>query len=205
MGIVTNSVKDLGTANKIPKTNLNFINNLKSKYKDIFQPQSTNANPIIKQSGILAISSINQNLKPNNLYVLDIYDLDEKLNLEMHTVKEKYCTLDYIFLCFLLGNDFMPHFPSLNIRTNGIEILIEHYKLYCTDKIIKNDTINWCQLKKIIKKLAENEKELFIQEHIKRSKLAVNLKRKPLDKESHLMNKPLYKRKILMIHVNSIK
>ena len=140
--------------------------------------------------------SINSNISPDKNYVLDIFELAKKINFKMSDNEMLDCINDYIFICFFLGNDFMPHFPSLNIRTNGIEILIEHYKLYCTDKIIKNDTINWCQLKKIIKKLAENEKELFIQEHVKRSKLAVNLKRKPLDKESHLMNKPVYNRDI---------
>ena len=35
---------------------------------------------------------------------------------------------DYIFLCFFLGNDFLPHFPALNIRTGGTDKLINAYK-----------------------------------------------------------------------------
>lgn len=34
---------------------------------------------------------------------------------------------DYIFMCFLLGNDFVPHSPTLSIRSGGIKRLIEHY------------------------------------------------------------------------------
>ena len=35
---------------------------------------------------------------------------------------------DYIFLCFLLGNDFIHHIPSLNLRYDGYNILINTYK-----------------------------------------------------------------------------
>ena len=34
---------------------------------------------------------------------------------------------DYIFLCFLLGNDFVKHIFSLNIRYNGLEQLLIEY------------------------------------------------------------------------------
>ncbi len=36
---------------------------------------------------------------------------------------------DYIFICFLLGNDFVNHLPSLSLRYNGYDALIETYKM----------------------------------------------------------------------------
>ena len=72
---------------------------------------------------------------------------------------------DYIFICFLLGNDFLPHFPALNIRLNGFTILLECYKkMFGTnDFLIANNTINWHNFKKYIKAIAEHE-EKFIKE-----------------------------------------
>ena len=72
---------------------------------------------------------------------------------------------DYIFICFLLGNDFLPHFPALNIRLNGFTILLECYrKLFGTnDFLITNNAINWHNFKKYIKAIAEHE-ETFIKE-----------------------------------------
>lgn len=34
---------------------------------------------------------------------------------------------DYIFLCFMLGNDFIEHLPSLIIRENGVNIITKYY------------------------------------------------------------------------------
>jgi 5'-3' exonuclease len=36
-------------------------------------------------------------------------------------------TLDYIVLCFLLGNDFLEHIPSLSIKENGVNALVNCY------------------------------------------------------------------------------
>jgi 5'-3' exonuclease len=34
---------------------------------------------------------------------------------------------DFIFLCYLLGNDFLPHIPSIDIKKNGLDFLLDCY------------------------------------------------------------------------------
>jgi 5'-3' exonuclease len=88
------------------------------------------------------IKSINSELEPNANYVIDIPELTKTITLDMNNGKEltslqqKNRIYDYIFLCFFLGNDFMPHFPAINIRTGGIDKMLNAYKatIGCTEE-----------------------------------------------------------------------
>lgn len=35
---------------------------------------------------------------------------------------------DFVLLCFIIGNDFLPSLPGFEIRMGGIDILLEFYK-----------------------------------------------------------------------------
>lgn len=116
------------------------------------------------------IQSINADLEPNASYVLDIPELSKIITLDMNngvelsTLQQKNRIYDYIFLCFFLGNDFMPHFPSVNIRTGGVDKMLQAYRATIgntNDNLTDGKIIYWKNVRKLVKFLADNEEENF--------------------------------------------
>lgn len=76
---------------------------------------------------------------------------------------------DLIFICFLLGNDFLPHFISIDIHKEGLDILIDIY-INCIIKmkttLIEIDNgkviINNVFFKMLIKEMSDIESNFFI-------------------------------------------
>jgi 5'-3' exonuclease len=116
------------------------------------------------------IKSINSELEPDSNYLLDIPELakiitlDMNNGIEMNTEQYKNRVYDYILLCFFLGNDFMPHFPSLNIRTGGVDKMLNAYKATIggtNENLTNGKIIYWKNVRKLVKHLAELEEEYF--------------------------------------------
>tara|TARA_A100001015_G_scaffold122906_1_gene136234 strand:+ start:4985 stop:6547 length:1563 start_codon:yes stop_codon:yes gene_type:complete len=111
------------------------------------------------------IKSIDKTLDPNCYYVMDIHRMEKAIyNLISKDGSNSDINMyvkDYIFICFFIGNDFVPHHPAINIRTTGIELLIDVYR-----KILKPDEhltdgkiIYWKNVRKCIDELAIIERE----------------------------------------------
>lgn len=109
-------------------------------------------------------STMEDHYKSNFLEEVDV----SNINLE----KNKLIN-DFIFLCYFLGNDFLPHLPSLDIHKDGIEYLIIAYmeiffelqgkkNIYLLNKN-KNGEIKITEefLVKLVEKLAEKEESIL--------------------------------------------
>lgn len=64
---------------------------------------------------------------------------------------------DYVMLCTLLGNDFLPPLSYLNIRDDGIEKVIDAYKVLNEPLIGPGNELNDIALSQVFKQLAKNE------------------------------------------------
>jgi 5'-3' exoribonuclease 2 len=84
---------------------------------------------------------------------------------------------DYIFACFLLGNDFLPHVPALNIRTHGNYTILETYRnviaRYPDRRFISlsSGNIQWRWVKVFLQELAKREHEYIRGEYEARHKM----------------------------------
>ncbi|CAD2093179.1 exoribonuclease, putative [Plasmodium vinckei brucechwatti] len=107
----------------------------------------------------------------NELQILDLtilreylykdFFFDTKYNLER-------CIDDFIFICFLCGNDFLPHLPSISIASGSIDQLILLYQKVLPvlgDYLINEGSMNFQAFTKYISFIAEVERETFVSQY----------------------------------------
>ena len=79
---------------------------------------------------------------------------------------------DYVFLTLFLGNDFMPHFPSLNLRTRGLDILMATYKgAVGAEHLFDGQSVNWPLVQRFVAALAKRETGDVAREYADRNRV----------------------------------
>ena len=83
---------------------------------------------------------------------------------------------DYVFLTLFLGNDFMPHFPSLNLRTRGLDILLATYKsvVGAAEHLFDGKTLYWPVVQRFLAALARRESGDVAREYADRNRPVEN-------------------------------
>lgn len=96
---------------------------------------------------------------------------------------------DWVFMCFFVGNDFLPHLPSLEIREGAIDRLVNLYKktVYKTGGYLTKDGfVNLSRVQLIMTDLGEVEDEIFKSRQ--QRELAFKQRNKEKKKRMKLMN-----------------
>jgi len=126
----------------------------------------------------------------DNLKYYIVKDIQEKILLADSTLlfdSDKLNNLmdDYIFISFLIGNDFLPHLLAFDLRHDGLTFLLDKYvEMYVIyeDNLVnrKKNTINWRFLKTYLNELNNYESDLLLKMSKKRKKFKL---RKPYSDE----------------------
>ena len=132
----------------------------------IFLALASNQNNLylMRESDQLNINNNNNNNRSFN-YV-SIYSLRTTINTQLNSQLNTNLdlTADFIFICYFLGNDFIPNLPSVSIRTDGLTFLINCYvEIYkkLNTQLILNSSINFVFLAEFLNKISQYENYYF--------------------------------------------
>ena len=125
---------------------------------------------LLKKKGIILQNSNDKNEEPYEFFLISV--LREYLELEFYDLRKKLkfkfnmerILDDFIFLCFFIGNDFLPNLYSFSIETGCMDYLFDFYKDCLPDLddyITEQGKIDFNRAKKIFKLLSYKEKHSF--------------------------------------------
>lgn len=122
--------------------------------------------PIEDVAQELTYVSIKELKKAFNEEVCNLMSKRDDINIDV--IKDTDFTNDLIVICFLLGNDFLPHFPSLSISKGGLDTILDVYvecliesSMLMTNKNNSKIEINNVFFALLIEKLAMREEKFF--------------------------------------------
>ena len=109
-----------------------------------------------------------------NLAVLREYiEVDLALGCSFAVDKERLCD-DFIFLTFLVGNDFLPHLPTLDIGEHAFDLVFTSYKKLLEESegyLVHNGELgDLPRLEKLFEKIGRQEAEILENREIEEKK-----------------------------------
>lgn len=93
---------------------------------------------------------------------------------------------DWVFMCFFVGNDFLPHLPSLDIRENGIDTLIAIWRdnIPAMGGYLSQDGhVDFRKAQLIMQGLAKQEDNIFRRRRQAEERKVANEKRRKQESE----------------------
>jgi 5'-3' exonuclease len=98
-------------------------------------------------------------------YVFDVHELALQVSECVGIRDTKKAVVNYCFLCFFCGNDFLPHFASIQLRNEGLPVLLDVYQSLGSKDLVHHREIQWDNVKELWIALSRIEMEL-IQKNI---------------------------------------
>ena len=103
--------------------------------------------------------------------------IKDKINDNYNLINNTGLINDFVFICYLVGNDFLPHLPSLNITKKGLDHLLDTYTIILVNYNYKNiintknhNMINQEMFNDLINLLATEEANVLKYNYNKRKK-----------------------------------
>lgn len=121
---------------------------------------------------------------------LHVSVLREYLAAELHVPQQPFpfdlerALDDWVFMCFFVGNDFLPHLPSLDIRENGIDTLIAIWRdniPLMGGYLTEDGRVNLKRAQLILQGLAKQEDAIFRRRRQTEERRDANAKRRKLE------------------------
>jgi 5'-3' exoribonuclease 2 len=98
---------------------------------------------------------------------------------------------DWVFMCFFVGNDFLPHLPSLEIRDGGIDTLITIWKENLPAMggyLTKDGTVELERVQYVLDGLAQQEDAIFRRRRQAEERREANAKRRKMNEQGQDFN-----------------
>lgn len=124
---------------------------------------------------------------------LHVSVLREYLEAELHVPQAPFrfdlerALDDWVFMCFFVGNDFLPHLPSLDIRENGIDTLIAIWRdniPVMGGYVTKDGHVDLERAQFILDGLAKQEDAIFRRRRQTEERRDANAKRRKIEEQN---------------------